>query len=184
MRRTTYHAIVGGRNFTKMRQQSEVYFNATWAWKYINIVHVLGLKQLETPGAPFVVSTRTVTPNTLRQRLFGGRKYVVLCIHEFDFDGLRDVANQTIFRASGITGVEITPTIHFMPAYVVAQKAGNKYFDLLTTAEAFIKDTTRSIMTLQVNLSQAQQEGLDHFFKMRPILKGSMLSDSIVVLRK
>jgi len=167
-----------------MKRTNEPYFNAAWGWKFVNIVHLLALKQLEEPGHPLTVTASSISPNTLKQRLFGGRKYIVWAIHDFEFDGLRDVCNQTVFRPSGLSGMQICPTDQFGTAYMHAQQSNNAYLNILTTANVFIPDTSSSIMTLPAKLSVAQQEGLEHFFKVRPVLKASIVSDTIVVLRK
>lgn len=158
------------------------YYAPKWAWQFVNWVHCLGQKE---PGEHYALHAAKIAPTTLRQRLFGGRAYAVHNLVDREFDGLRDVLNETVISPSGIAGIHIEPTARFREHYYIALRAGNKYFDLLTIAAKYALDAnepmTKSIM---VALSEPQQAGLSHYFNIRPAIKGSLISDTLVVLRK
>jgi len=152
------------------------------AWRFVNYMYFLSISPR---FQPLMLSSSTVAPDTLRQRISGGRYYLIHSERRTpDMLGLSLVAEQTRVSMAPQGKVMISAYEAFGVEEKNIDAAACPYWSLLKRADTFLLSPVNTLTETYPALSKDAVEAFRLFIKQRPALAATQVGNTYTTFRK
>ena len=157
------------------------YGNAYQAWRFVNYIHLLA-RQSSHAGLRLTPTTG-ITLDTLRQKISGGRWYILHHPPEEDLAAFVDIAPFVLTRKDP-PSVKLLQKEGFKFYHSEKELQQHPYISALTVIDSFAMSEAQTLVHPLTSFSPGAQAALKDYIAMRPNLRNCLVSSTFAKLSK